>query len=443
MKGLSTLDLETGVFTDLIAPSRVDVTYPVFSGDYVLFGSPLNGIDNIYAVHVRTRARFQVTSVRFGARLASVQGDKLLFSEYAPDGYNVAEQKLEPASWRPVEQIESAAINYHATGAHDYTPEVPSIAYEDQPYHRMRRLVNVHSWGITSPPPAMGFGVQSTDKMGPLNTTAAIVYDWNERTTGYEATASFSALYPVLDFSASRKNREVRHTDSTEKWTERAVRAGFHLPVNLSRGIYSTRLTAGGALESRRIGSGGLMPLNYWLCFQRFRQSAMRDIAPALGQTLLLAYEHTPFGGAYHGNLVSAVGTVYVPSPVRHHSIQFEVANERRHGGNYYFSSQMVFPRGYDSVVAGSLWKGSANYSMPLLYPDLAISQLAFLQRVSANFFYDYGHADSRLYRSAGAEATFDLHVLSMSGVIRVGVRYAYRFDAGNGRVEPFVNFSW
>jgi hypothetical protein len=330
----------------------------------------------------------------------------LVFSEYSVDGYDVAEMPLDAALWRPVEAVEYAGIDYHETGAHDYTAGEEAADYESRAYHPLRHLVNFHSWGVTSPPPEIGFGVVSTDKMGLLDLTAAMKYDINERTTGYELSGSFRALYAVLDGGLSRKDREVRYTDYTSKWTESTAWAGFHVPFNLSRGIYSASMAFGSGVERRRLGSGGLTPLNYWWSFHRFRGSAARDVAPAWGQTLYASYQHTPGSGEYHGDLLTAAGTLFVPGPLRHHSIQLEAGNERRHGGNYYFSSRMMFPRGYDSVASNTLWKASANYALPLAYPDLALGPLAYLKRVTGNFFFDYG---LRCYREVPQQRSLEV----------------------------------
>jgi hypothetical protein len=444
-KALAILDTASGAFTDLIAPSHQDIAWPEFAGEYVLYTSSLSGIANIYAVHTGTGKRYQVTSSRFGADFphASPDGGKMLFSDYAVDGHNVAEMPLDPASWKPVETVESAGIGYHETNAHDYSASYGNAQFESQPFHPLQRLFNVHSWGITSPPPQVGFGVVSTDKMGLLTSTVGLKYDMNEGTIGYQAAATYRAFYPVLDFGFVRQNREVRYADYTSKWTERTAAAGFYIPLNLSRGTYTTSLRFGSGIESRRFGSGSLTPLNYWLWLGRFRYSAARDAGPAWGQIVSIGYRHSPWAGNYHGQLVTAMATLYVPSPVRHHSIRLEAGNERRHDSNYYFSSQMMFPRGYDSVASNTLWKASANYTMPLLYPDLALGQIVYLKRITGNLFFDYGRAGQRLYRSAGAEMLFDVHAFSMGQALRAGVRYSYRIDYHGARVGPFVDFTW
>jgi hypothetical protein len=444
-KALSILDTASGTFTDLIPPSHQDLAWPEFVGEYVLYTAPLSGINNIYAVHAATGLRYQVTSSRFGADFphASPDGRKLLFSECTVDGYNAVEMPLDPASWKAAQSVEYAGIGYHETNAHDYTETFGDTKYESQPYHPYRHLFNVHSWGVTAPPPQLAFGVMSTDKMGLLASSAALRYDMNEGTMGYGVGGSFQAFYPILDLGFNRQNREVRYTGYTSKWTESTSSAGFRIPLNLSRGIYTTSMAFGSSIESRRLGSGGLTPLNYWIWLGRFRYSAARDAGPAWGQNLYFGYRHTPWGGAYHGELLTATATLFVPSPVRHHSIRLEAGNERRHDGNYYFSSQMLFSRGYDTVASNTLWKASANYTMPLLYPDLALKQIAYLKKVSGNLFFDYSLAGQRLYRSAGVEALFEVHAFSMGQAIRAGVRYAYRIDYHNSRVGPFVELSW
>jgi len=47
------------------------------------------------------------------------------------------------------------------------------------------------------------------------------------------------------------------------------------------------------------------------------------------------------------------------------------------------------------------------------------------------------------LWVDTTAEAVFDLNFLHFPQPFRVGVRYAYRIDYGNKRIEPFIAFNW
>jgi hypothetical protein len=180
----------------------------------------------------------------------------------------------------------------------------------------------------------------------------------------------------------------------------------------------------------------------YGLRFSRARQRAPRDLAPVWAQTFRLTYRQTPWTGQYTGNFLSADGRFATPGLLRHHALVLEGGREEQHG-SYYFSSQIRFPRGYSPFTAADLTKYSATYEMPLLYPDLALSQLAYIKRVAGNVFYDYGKVGNMLYRSTGVEAVFDLNFLHFPYNFRFGVRYAYRIDLGNKRIQPFVAFNW
>jgi hypothetical protein len=102
----------------------------------------------------------------------------------------------------------------------------------------------------------------------------------------------------------------------------------------------------------------------------------------------------------------------------------------------------VLFPRGYTAYTGRNLTALSSTYSVPLLYPDLAIGQLLYIKRVAGNAFYDYGKQDNQLYRSTGAELVFDVNLFHWPG-FRVGVRESYRLDYRNRRLQPFVAFGW
>jgi hypothetical protein len=114
-----------------------------------------------------------------------------------------------------------------------------------------------------------------------------------------------------------------------------------------------------------------------------------------------------------------------------------------RNNGHYYFSSQVLFPRGYNAITGANLTKLSTSYALPLLYPDWAMGNFLYVKRMSANAFYDYGKVEERQYRSTGMELLFDLNVLHFPETLRAGVRYAYRLDYHNARVRPFLAYSW
>jgi hypothetical protein len=184
------------------------------------------------------------------------------------------------------------------------------------------------------------------------------------------------------------------------------------------------------------------MPLSYNSRFLRFRQSSARDLAPTWGQLLRFTYRQAPWHDVYTANFLSSDGRFALPGLVRHHSLVLEGGYERQNG-NYYFSSNIQFPRGYRAFTGSDLTKLSANYKFPFLYPDLSISQLVYIKRVSGNLFYDYGKVAQTQYRSTGAELLFDIGLLHFPGTLQGGIRYAWLLDYRSSRVQPFIQFGW
>jgi len=275
-----------------------------------------------------------------------------------------------------------------------------------------------------------------------MSFNASAIYDTNERAMGFQTGATYYGFYPALSLSFSERDRSLQFTDYKDTWTERTTYAGFHVPLNLSRGYYTTGLSVSAGVESISLHGAGLAPLTYGIAFRRSRQSSPRDLAPVWSQRFQVTYRHTPWRDFYTANFLSADGRLAMPGLARHHLIQLEGGYERQ-DGNYYFSSQVLFPRGYTAIIGPNLTKLSSSYAVPLLYPDLALGQFAYVKRIAANVFYDYGKVANQQYRSTGLELLFDLGVLHFPESFKVGLRYAYLVDYRASRVQPFLAYNW
>lgn len=442
-RALTLADLEAGKFTDAIPPANEEIANPVFFGDYVLYKSSPKGTVDIYAVQIADGRRYRVTESKFGANYPSISpdGTKLVYSDYTVKGYNVAELPLDPASWKRVEDLPFTGLGYHGP-VHDYSSEVPATLYPVQGYSPAAHLFDVHSWGFTGGPPNVGFGIQSNDKMQLLNFDASIIYNTNEHKPGFATGFTYSRFFPVLYTNFTDEGRRLQYVDHRVDFNQRTAAAGFYLPFNFSRGSYLTGFSVGSYVQDIHLQGGGLMPIGYSFNFSRQRQRSARELAPAWAQVLRMDYKQTPLSGHYTGNFLAVDGRFATPGLARNHALVLESGYERQHG-SYVFSSEIRFPRGYQAYTGADLTKYSATYEAPLFYPDWSIGKLAYIKRISGNLFYDYGKVGNLLYRSTGVEAVFDTNFLHWSQGLRLGVRYAYRIDFGNKRIEPFIAFRW
>lgn len=88
---------------------------PKLYKDYLLYNSSYNGIDNIYAMHLPTKACFQVTSRKYGAYLGMVNPttNQLIFSDYTKNGMEIVAMPFDPLLWTPLEAVADRSVRYY------------------------------------------------------------------------------------------------------------------------------------------------------------------------------------------------------------------------------------------------------------------------------------------------------------------------------------------
>jgi hypothetical protein len=444
---------------DTVQAFRTDaIIRPVAYADWVVYGSPTSGIDNIEALHLPTGKRYQLTSRRYGARNPAVSADgrRLLFQDYTALGYDIAETAMDPSTWRPMESVERRAVEYYAPllqqeNANATLGAVAPQVWNVAPYRGVTRAVAFHSLSLAPSGDAhnQGLILQSRNVLNTFATSAGALFNVAEHTASLEVGASYGGLFPIIDGALRYGERaSVASTDTSTvrfHWSERSAQVGLRVPLVRLRGLTTDQLSVSATLgvthvEGRTVDSrysnnnGDFLPMTYTVLASRFRESGSRDILPrgVVGATI---YRHTPFAGDYQGHQLSLQGVAYLPGLFRYHGVVLEAVKEEQRRVNYLFSSQYAMPRGYDGFTAEKFWRAGATYAFPLFYPDYALGPLAYFRRVQGNVFYDYGYAARRdnsrhiLLRSLGAEVTTDVAPIQLRSNLRTGLRFSYRVD--------------
>ncbi|WP_250238787.1 hypothetical protein [Cardinium endosymbiont of Oedothorax gibbosus] len=90
-------------------------SYPRIYKDYLLYNSSYNGIDNIYAMHLPTKACFQVTSRKYGAYLGMVYpiNHQLVFNDYTKNGMDIVVMPFDPLLWTPLGAVKDRSVGYY------------------------------------------------------------------------------------------------------------------------------------------------------------------------------------------------------------------------------------------------------------------------------------------------------------------------------------------
>ena len=466
---IAVVDLATGRWKNPVPASRETVSWPVFYRHYVLYNSPYTGIDNIWAIDLKNSRRYQVTSRPYGAFNASVSPDStmLLFQDYTADGYNVAEMRLDPATWVPLESGVVRPVRYYEPLiAQEQGGDLFATAPEADPrtqswpvtkYRSLSHILDVHSWYVVPLPPNVSCEILSIDKLNTAALKTGLRYNTNERAASLEASASYAGFWPIFDVGGRYGRRGSTYRDAagikySESWHEDAFRWGLRVPLDLSSGIYSSTLVVGTGAELTRVagrtfvepfarGNGYFASLAYYLRYDQRRASSRRDLYPLGGQNLDLVYQHTPRSGDYQSALFSARGALFFPGLRRHHGLRLQAGYERQVPQNYRFASELPFPRGYDPVFHHLFYRGTIDYAIPLFYPDLNFGAFFYCKRLKAILFGDWGrgqdHQVHETYTASGVELAIDFHLFSLPLELTAGVRCLYRLKQKDTVLEP------
>jgi hypothetical protein len=158
---------------------------------------------------------------------------------------------------------------------------------------------------------------------------------------------------------------------------------------------------------------------------------------------LQISYTHTPHNSDYTGNLFSADLVLYFPGITDTQGLIVKGSYEKLDYKNYVFTSQVLFPRGYDSVRYDHFYSGGVEYAFPVCNLSFNLWKLMYFKRINGDIFFDYGAGNHdtgyTYYKSAGFELTAEQNLLSnLYLAVEAGLRYSYCIDTSE-HVYEFI----
>ncbi|HRX15755.1 MAG TPA: hypothetical protein P5123_05545, partial [Spirochaetota bacterium] len=475
-RGTSLLNFNanTGTFSTVIDYTHDEnITTPYPSGNYIFYQSDYSGINNIYAVDLNSTKRYQVVSARYGAFLPSVNqaGDTLYYSDYTVKGHQAKSLEIDPTKWTPLENTVVKRIDYFKPvidqeAGKSIAEDVPQKDYASKDYSPALNSINIYSW---SPIGDYGLGLvlYSVDVLETTSTELGYHYNYNEKTSSVRGNLEYRGYYPIFGIGGIYGDRSKSLDDSWTKnivWRESTGYGYVYLPLNLSRGIHTTyfelrtdaqytEISDKSHTENnlRTIDDGQLTSVSYSALFSHSTQGMLLDIYPRWGQLLMANFRHTPQGD-YFGEQISLFSKLYFPSIFKHHSLYFEGAyqfDRYKYGedNNYRYQLSFLYPRGYDELFFEKFYKGSINYTLPLLNTNFNIWRMFYIKRIKLNGFYDHGYgtyqSNSFYSRSAGSELVLEYHPFSNKHIVLdTGIRYAHLIESRENVYELVFRLS-
>lgn len=327
--------------------------------------------------------------------------------------------------------------------------------YRATGYPITSHLINFHSWRPYINDPDYQLSLVSDNILNTLETDIYAGYDRDEHYKQVGVDATYGALYPFLDLGWDYTfDRNALYGNRLVYWNETEARAGASIPLNWAGGRSYTSLQFGSdivynqryysAADKNSFNSHGFAYVDPYISLVHQVQQTQAQIAPRFAQVLSLSYNNAVTAFEAHQFLAS--GYLYLPGVAYTHSLLLGAAFQQRDTlGNARFSNSFPFSRGYTAENFYRQWRYSANYQLPLFYPDWGFGDIIYFLRIRANLYYDYtramdfytnGQTYNGTFRSFGSEIYFDTKWWNQLSV-SFGLRYSRLLDPDFGGRRP------
>ncbi len=443
-KAIYTFHMNNASMKELLSMGNQNLGFITSEDGKIFVESPHDGIDNIY--EFQNGELIKRTSSEFGAYAPTLFKDELIFNDYSFRGMKVKKIPLQVIKEEAVltSNLYERFIDHESTFEFKETTDYPVKKYK-----RIKNYLNFHSWNLISPilSPSVAVELFSRDLLNENSLSLGTFYNYNEGTTGGYVSGAFMRYYPVLSYNLGYQGRTSKRnfggTEKRDRWEEGTVELGVHLPRNKFVGRYFQSLNFYGfnklihvmgkePLDRGELNQGTLYSLGASLSFSTVSRLAPRDLLSDLGLTFTGHFETGKdiSGGDLRGQLLSLDSRIYLPGLKKHHSFYHQFAYEKQNAKTYEYASLVLFSRGLDQFFLDEFFKYSANYTMPLFYPDENFGKFLYLKRISTNLFYD--DLNGRIMgfdyeaKSTGAELLFETYLFRLMTPVVLGLRYSH-----------------
>lgn len=462
------IDYQTKQIHPLLEWTNLQFERPIYADNAIVFKVNQNGKDDIF--RLQNGEITQLTKSNFGAFNPFVSEKKLWYNDFTTEGYKVNSLDLSNISPIPV-VLKPAQTLYSSQNSFVYANIDSTTNYEDsiEPYSVLKNSVNFHSLTLS----ANDF--ESFDNYKPgiywlsddiLNTTQLRLGYEREvelAKNTYLAEVTYQRYYPKLTIGYKNSGNFGTAKNSSGKDSLRfdfryhQITTDIQLPFSEYRGnkVYSYGFNFGTYYIKRYdLTVSNLknfvdqirFPLNYQAYFNRNAMMSAMDLAPRWGQNFSFIYRHMPLQQGENSSWAFRTN-FYFPGLLLNHSFQTRFSLQRTQG---------VFNNSYDiPLVDGFAYLPHVNlrntllfdYRLPLLYPDLSVSQLAYIKRIHGQVSADYLniHHSSLAPKTISAALNFDFNLFKYNEpLFNLSLIGTYLIDpAANKKFVPRFSLSY
>ena len=426
--------------SEIIKPfSNVLLGAPAIDGEWMVFSASTETVENVFLLNLKTKESKQITFEINGAFNPYLTGDQLFYTVFTRKGHHVKKMTID----KTIDNQEKRA--YELPFTRNILSEAPKKVYPIKTYRPLTHLVNLHTWGFFVEDPLISLRALSTNILNNVEASAGVDYNYDLARLSPFARVTIGTFYPQISFQANTFRREAILADTLRDWREVNISALASADLDFSSGLYLRSLVPVIGV-TQTLASGdldfSLTSALAQITFKQQRIQARKNLFTRSGQFLQLRLNESL--DALQARQIQMRSAVALPAIGINHSLILHADYKSDlEDADFQYTSGLS-QRGYGLVPGDKIWRLSANYHLPLFYPDWGFGGLFYVYRVRTNLFYEYTSSwleQERIGRaSTGVEFVFDLNLVNALSTT-VGFRYAYPLDtsSGTGRFEFFV----
>lgn len=427
---LATADISTGNTVRLTPPSFNVVGYPSVNNGIIYFTASYAGNDDVFALRMKDKKIFKISDGPLGNYYVNAGKEKITWSAFTAEGYQLKQLNEKDIVWKEIGMAvaEKLTNKFPVSLANDFGDvllnKIKQRNFPVSNYKKGTKLLNFHSWRPYYEDPIFTFSLYGENVLNTLQTELYYLYNENEKTNAVGFSGVYGALFPYLSFGTELTfNRETPIGNKTRQWNQLDSRIGLSIPLRFTSGQMFKNFNMGSSYVLRNefnknfykdsLGNTSFSYLQHFISWSQQVQQAAQHIYPRFAYSLSATYRYAIT--KYTGNQFITNGSLYLPGLMSVHNLLLTGSfQERDTLSQVSFGNRFAYSRGYTGRYFSRMWRVSANYHFPIIYPDWGFGNMLYLQRVRGNIFYDYTKVFSRDkkttrdQRSVGGELFID-----------------------------------
>lgn len=482
-EGIISYKFKSGNWVTELNPERNDLQSSIQRNDSLFFISSLSGTDNIY-LRTPDNKTFQLTSSKYGVSDISLGNNTILFSDYGSSGNNISSIKASQAPYKILNTSYSPLLIDRIKIASKPDTTGVNKNYIPERYLKWQHIFRFHSWmpfyadveELKVDPSSIRPGITLLTQNSLSTLTSTLGYEYSrERRNVIHTRVTWKGWYPEFESQLDYGYIPLISKPGASVANPSSIKPGLtflntvSIPLTFSEGKFSQFVRPSFSmqylnryiyLEEPETYDYGQTIFTARLFLSNYHQSALRDIFPRWAQVADFNYCFAPFDRELYGSVISLKTVFYFPGIFRNQGLRIKAETEKQKTEKYLYGNFSSIPRGYRNIVAKEISFLSADYAMPLLYPDFNVASLIYIKRIRTSLFYDYAEGPGNsIYRytstglipfynnarieslkSFGIELLADFNALRIPYTISAGIQMAWKQLNGSPYVGLLFN---